>query len=144
MQGLNSLSTSNPYCPQAIRRGDHPLRRPGRRRDRPLRRPGRVGEDASGGHEAAPPKRRRRSKNDMIAGAPVMVRPVLPRPVQPGLPVQTADGSWTSVSYPNIVPITDGQDQRLHWTYRDAWDEACADSSFAGALMIRNHHLATS
>ena len=90
--GLNSLSTSNPYCP----------------------------------------------------GAPVMVRPVLPRPVQPGLPVQTADGSWTSVSYPNIVPITDGQDQRLHWTYRDAWDEACADSSFAGALMIRNHHLATS
>ena len=62
----------------------------------------------------------------------------------PGRRIRGGEGGGELPSYPNIVPITDSQDQRLYWTYRDAWVEAGADGSFAGALMIRNHHPATS
>ena len=63
------------------------------------------------------------------------VAPVLPRSVEPGLAEQNADGSGTSVSHPNVISTTDGEDQRLCWTYGDALADACADTSFAGALM---------
>ena len=79
----------------------------------------------------------------MIAGAPTMVRPVFAQQAPPGLPIQTSGGLWTTVSFPNVVPIVNSEDQRVRWRYHDTWAEQVAESSFAGALMLRRHYAAS-